>query len=75
MTKLSLEKIYIRGGDLLRFVMSQHCVGKVQQLDLVNCKITNQTVKLLAAEIKKRERKKPVSFNSLHSSGQKRMVG
>ena len=63
MKKLSLQKPQIKEtDDLFDFVLSQHCIGKIQQLELENCKITNQTVKRLVKEINKREKKKPVNL-------------
>ena len=57
--KLSLEKTRIKeDGALHRFLLSQQCIGQVLELDLQNCEITNQTVKQLGKEIRKRT--KPV---------------
>ena len=42
---------------LLRFVLSNHCVDKVEVLVLWDCKVSNQIVEKLAEKIEKRTKK------------------
>ena len=46
-------------GDLLKFILSHHCVGKIELLCLEAGNITNQMVEELVKKIK--ERKEPVN--------------
>ena len=63
MATLLLDKTRIKeGDDLIKFVLSPHCIGQVRQLSLENCDIKNQTVELLVKEINKKEKKKLVNF-------------
>ena len=46
-------------NDLFRFTLS-HCVDQVEQLQLVDCNITNEIVEQLAERLKGRQ--KPVNY-------------
>ena len=56
MKRLYLEHVSIN-NDLLRFTLS-HCVDQVEQLQLLDCGITNEIVEQLAEKLKQRQ--KPV---------------
>ena len=42
---------------LLRFILSNHCVDKVELLDLAGCKVSDEIVEKLAEKIEKRREK------------------
>ena len=42
---------------LLRFILSNHCVDKVERLNLARCKVSDQIVEKLAEKIEKRTKK------------------
>ena len=56
-----LKKLYVRDisidDALLRFILSNHCVDKVEWLGLFGCKVSDQIVEKLAEKIEKRTKK------------------